>query len=514
MNLSRQMISRIGSKDIDLPPSACFDLPEKVIQFGTGVLLRALPDYFIDKANKKGFFNGRIVLVKSTDKGETAAFEQQDGLYTICVKGLIDGEKYEENILNASVSRVLSAKNDWKEILTCAANPELNLVISNTTEIGIQLTQDDIHGQPPQSFPGKLLSFLYHRFQLFKGDPQKGLVIIPTELLPSNGELLRDILLELTKQNSLEKEFRQWLTTANHFCNSLVDRIVPGKLTPLQQLETENILGYTDELMIMAEPYRLWAIESPDKKVHELLSFSQADPGVVIVPDITIFRELKLRLLNGSHTLSCGLAHLAGLKTVKEAMENLPFSTFIQTLLFKEIIPAITSAGLSTEAATQFANQVLDRYRNPFIEHLWLSITLQYGSKMQMRDVPILIKYFERFKINPECISLGFAAHFLFMKSIKGEDGHYYGEAQGKPYLVNDDRADYYSRQWEQPEGIVNRLLGHSEFWGRDLSQLPGFPESVLKHLQGLMREGAMDWLEKLHSIKNSDEEDNSKSTS
>jgi tagaturonate reductase len=174
MQLSKKIIDQIKIEGIDIPAENYFELPEKVLQFGTGVLLRGLPDYFIDKANKQKIFNGRVVMVKSTDGGGTEAFEKQDNLYTLCVRGIEDGKNVEENIINASISRLLSAKKDWDEILKCAANPDMQIVISNTTEVGLVLIKDNVHDSPPKSFPGKLLSFLYQRYKIFQGDILKG----------------------------------------------------------------------------------------------------------------------------------------------------------------------------------------------------------------------------------------------------------------------------------------------------------------------------------------------------
>src|ERR1700754_3428169 len=182
MNLSKFNLKNIQCSDLEIPDESIFDLPEKVLQFGTGVLLRDLPDYFIDKANRQDIFNGRVVVVKSTSNGDSSAFDKQDGLYTLCVRGIENGEKIEENIINTSISRVLSANHEWSEILKCAHNPHMQIIISNTTEVGIQLVNDDVHRHPPTSFPGKLLAFLYERYQAFAGSQQSGMVIVPTEL--------------------------------------------------------------------------------------------------------------------------------------------------------------------------------------------------------------------------------------------------------------------------------------------------------------------------------------------
>lgn len=494
MKLSKELLTALnGKKDVQLPVAAHLQLPEKVLQFGTGVLLRGLPGYFIDKANKAGVFNGRIVVVKSTGKGTTDAFTEQDGLYTHCIRGIEEGQTIAENILNAAISRVLNAAVQWPQILQCAENPELEIVISNTTEVGITLTDDDIHAVPPASFPGKLLAFLYRRYRFFNGSADKGLVIVPTELIPDNGKKLKDIVLELASRNKLPAEFIQWLTNANHFCNSLVDRIVPGALPAPEQKVMEAVLGYEDELMIMSEVYRLWAIETADARVKERLSFSAADKGVVIAPDINVFRELKLRLLNGTHTLSCGLACLAGFETVRQAMEDSNMETCIATLMLEEMAPAITDIYITEAAATQFANSVLDRFRNPHIAHQWLSITMQYTSKMKMRNVPVLLRHYQRSQEAPRLISLGFAAYLLFMRSERAGDGQYKGTVNGKQYAIQDDHAAWFHEQWKrlEPSVLVQEVLANTSLWGADLTTLKGFASAVNNMLQALLQQGA-----------------------
>lgn len=493
MELRRENISKIKSQ-AELPGGSYFELPEKVLQFGTGVLLRGLPDYFIDKANKQGIFNGRVVVVKSTASGDTDAFAKQDGLYTICIRGIEEGNKIQENIVNASISRVISAKSEWQKVLDCGVNPDLQIVISNTTEVGIVLLENDnIHAAPPESFPGKLLAVLYNRYKAFNGAADKGLVIVPTELIPDNGKKLQSIVEELAHQHKLEYEFIDWLETANYFCNSLVDRIVPGKLPAARQLETEQQLGYTDELMIISEVYRLWAIESADAKVKEVLSFAAADAGVVITADINRFRELKLRLLNGSHTFSCGLAVLAGFHTVKNAMDDPAFAAYISGLMMKEIVASLAVEGVREEEAQRFAASVLDRYRNPHIEHQWLSITMQYTSKMQMRNIPSILRFYQKTGSVPNYMALGFAGHLLFMRSEKDGLGKYWGEVNGRKYLVTDDYAGYYADLWSRLSAgeLVQEVLSDENRWGTDLTRLKGFSAAVLANLQALQRQGA-----------------------
>ena len=212
MQLTRENLKKIKAQvGLEVPEDKLFELPEKVLQFGTGILLRGLPDYFIDKANKQGVFNGRIVVVKSTSKGGVNEFGAQDGLFTHFIKGIEDGQKIEEVHINASISRVLSAGEEWREILKCAQNKAMQLIISNTTEVGIVPSDDDIKKETaPPSFPGKLLAFLYERYKAFGGSQEGGMVIIPTELIINNGDKLKSILLDLAGKNKLEEAFVNW----------------------------------------------------------------------------------------------------------------------------------------------------------------------------------------------------------------------------------------------------------------------------------------------------------------
>jgi tagaturonate reductase len=495
MQLSKKIIKGISPKDgLVVPGEKLFALPEKVLQFGTGVLLRGLPDYFIDKANRNGIFNGRVVVVKSTSQGSADAFEQQNGLYTLYVKGIENGAMTEEAIINSSISRVLSAKEQWADILKCARNPEMKIVISNTTEVGIVLTDDDIKLSPPSSFPGKLLAFLYERYKAFYGREDSGMVIVPTELIIDNGTKLRSIILELAAKNKLEDKFIQWLQSANHFCNSLVDRIVPGKLPDADRKVAEQKFGYTDDLMIMAETFRLWAIESDSQRVKEILSFAQTDEGVVITPDIEKFRELKLRLLNGTHTFSCGLAFLAGFETVKEAMSDADIFSYVRRLMMLEIATTLDGENISYNEACAFANQVSDRFRNPSLDHKWISISMNYTSKMKLRNIPLLLKHYSKSDTVPESMALGFAAYLLFMKCKAGSDSQYYGEANGKKYAISDEMASYFADKWTNGniDNFVNGILSDKNLWGADLSILNGFAGAVKENLQLLEKQGVL----------------------
>jgi tagaturonate reductase len=496
MILSRYNLNKIDVEGLVLPREDIFELPEKVLQFGTGVLLRGLTDYFIDKANREGLFNGRVVVVKSTDEGSTADFDRQDGLYTLYLKGIEDGKEINEQIICSSISRVLSANNDWESVLKTASNPNLKVIVSNTTEIGIQLVQDNISKHPPVSFPGKLLAILYERYKAFGGSDKSGLVIVPTELIVDNGKKLEAIVLELAHLNQLEPAFMDWLENCNHFCNSLVDRIVPGKPDRAVNAELEKAGGYKDNLRTVAEVYCLWAIEG-DEEVKSVLSFAGAHSGVVITPDIEIFRELKLRLLNGTHTLTCAIAFLAGFKTVKDAMNNLAFSQFISHLMLNEIAPVIPYL-IDTETSTHFIHQVLDRFRNPNIEHQWISISAQYSSKLKSRVLPLLLNHYKLSNEVPEGFAFGFAAFIRFMM-ITNDDGKFTGQANGEGYTVTDSNAEVFCKAWKKTDikTVAENVLRNNYLWQTDINQLPGFKDAVIKNLETIMDIGALQVLEK-----------------
>jgi tagaturonate reductase len=502
MILSQYTLKNISSTNVRVPSAATFDLPEKVLQFGTGVLLRGLPDYFINKANQQRIFNGRIVVVKSTTKGDSSSFEKQDCLYTLCVRGLQNGEKVEENIINSSISRVLSASEDWQKILECAHNENMQVIISNTTEVGIQLVNDDIRKHPPVSYPGKLLAFLYERYHAFNGSEQSGMVIIPTELLPDNGKMLESIVLELAHLNGLEEAFIEWLESHNHFCNSLVDRIVTGKPDADTHASLENDLGYKDELLIMSEAYRLWAIEG-DERIKDILSFAKADQGVIVASDIGLHRELKLRLLNGTHTLSCALAFLSGCETVKQAMDDKVMSAFIADVMQREIAPAIPY-DVDEKTAMEFGLKVLDRFRNPHINHQWINITVQISSKMKLRCIPLLLQHYRHYQSPPDLFALGFAAYILFMKPVKETNGKFYGELNGNEYPIQDDFAAVFMHRWQtlKPDELVKDVLKDTAFWGEALDLLPGFENSVVEKLNLLIKSGANNAVQLVQSKK------------
>lgn len=484
--------------------------PEKILQFGTGVLLRGLPDYLVQQANTKGHFNGSIVVVKSTD-GDTNEFSDQDSLYTVAVQGVQQGKNVSETTVVSAISRVLAAQTQWNEILLLARNPKLQIIISNTTEVGLNYIEESIFQHPPQSFPAKLTAFLYERFRSVGGSKAKGLVVIPTELVTDNGLKLREAVEKLAQFNELGKLFTKWLKFHVRFCNSLVDRIVTRPADETKQA-LEKELGYEDDLLTVTEPYHLWAIEGDDR-VRQTLEFAgPGTPQIIIDEDINFYKERKLRVLNGTHTLTMPLGYLLGLETVADEMQHPTMSKFVESLMLNEIVPTVPDygiPGMDKADIVQFAHDVLDRFRNPYLDHLLLNISLQETAKMQARNVDTILRYYEQFNSVPKLISLGFAAYLLFMKAIRQEGGQFFGELSVGDgivtYPIRDERAGYFYGDWQtvkeddytSVQAFVKSVLSDKSLWLTDLTALPGFMDSVAENLDALLKSGAEDVLSK-----------------
>jgi tagaturonate reductase len=313
-----------------------------------------------------------------------------------------------------------------------------------------------------------------------------GVIIIPTELIVDNGSVLKDLVMRQIKEQKLDQGFASWVENENEFCSSLVDRIVPGKPDgeELEQLYKE--IGYEDNLLIKAEAYKLWAIEGGEK-VKDILTFADADKGIIIDKNITQYRELKLRMLNAPHTLMCALCYLAGFETVKEALNDELMEKFITILMLTELAPAMPGE-IDQKVAQRYGRDIIDRFRNPYLDHHWHSITFQYTMKLKMRAIPLLINYYEVFGTVPHYFSRGFAAYLLFMKAVKEKDGKYYGELNGNEYVINDDQAGWYFKKWQNSDAgtLSHEALSNVQFWEMDLTQLKGFEESVATHLSNM----------------------------
>ncbi|WP_052130205.1 tagaturonate reductase [Ureibacillus sinduriensis] len=447
--------------------------PEKVLQFGEGNFLRAFADWQIEEMNQKADFNGSVVVVQPRGQGKTEKLNKQDGLYTLYLQGMKDGKALKEHQVISSISRGIDLFNHYDEYLKLAQSPDLRFVISNTTEAGIVFdAADKLEDRPQKCFPAKLTAFLYERFKAFKGDNSKGVIVLPCELIEKNGELLKEYILRYAAAWQLEDGFKRWIEEANTFCNTMVDRIVPGY--PVDSIdEITEELGYVDDYIVMAEQYHLWVIEGP-QWLHDEFPAQLAGMNTLIVDDLTPYRTQKVRILNGAHTAMTPVAYLYGLDTVAEAVEHERVGAYIKQLVFEEIVPVLD---FPKEALHNFAMDVMDRFRNPFIQHYLMSISLNSLSKFKTRNLPTLLEYYGRNKALPKRIVFALAALISFYKGKRGEED----------IPLADDEAvlQLFHENWERYDGtfssvrqLVGNVLRHEE-WAQDLNEVPGLTEAV-----------------------------------
>ena len=353
------------------------------------------------------------------------------------------------------------------------------------------VANDDFNATPPRSFPLKLMALLYERYKFVNGKGG-GFVIIPTELLVGNGDLLKSFVIQHTQRNNLPDDFIDWINTECRFCNSLVDRIVTGAPSKSEKDDLEKTYGYEDNLIVNSESFLLWAIEG-DEFVKQKLSFAETDTRVIISQNIENFREQKLRILNGGHTISVPLAFLKGLRTVGEMMNDETMKFFVEDVIKAEIAPT-----LNFDTST-FAQNVLDRFRNPFIVHKLISITLQCSSKMNSRNTVTILKYFEKFGALPQKMVLGFAAYLLFTKPVKQEESQYFGQTvSGEFYPIQDEYASFFEKAWKETDPssltslkqFVQNVLENSSIFDNKLKAIPQFIDDVAQKIYELTTYG------------------------
>jgi len=454
--------------------------PIKVVQFGEGNFLRAFVDYAFQKLNQEANFDAGIAVVQPIERGLVNMLNGQDGLYTLFLKGIQKGKEIQHKELITNIVKGVDPYSNFTEYLNLAKEEALQFVISNTTEAGIAYVDTDtMEMQPPNSFPAKLTVLLYERFKHFKGDPGKGLTIIPCELINHNSDTLKEIILKYSDDWNLGEDFKNWLTTHSSFHNTLVDRIVPGY--PKDEIEEYNAqLSYKDNLIVAAETFLLWVIEG-DEALKEKLPFHKTDLDVKIVNDMQPFRTRKVRILNGAHTAMVPFSLLYGNTTVKQTVDNHFTGQFVNNAIFNEINHTLPMA---KEELDSFAEEVLDRFRNPFIIHNLSSIALNSISKFKVRVLPSLLEYIDIHKKIPTNLTFSFAALIRFYKGTwKGEN---------LPVNDSDEIVEAFAKIWESNNylEIANKTLGNKSYWGEDLTQVKNLSEAVALALEEIETNG------------------------
>ena len=457
--------------------------PVKVLQFGEGNFLRAFVDYFIDIANEKTDFNGSIVLVKPIAFGNLDRFHDQDCRYTVILRGLEEGQRVEKTRLITSVSDAVDAVGEYEKYAAYALEPTLRFIVSNTTEAGIVLDKEDQFDlNPPRSYPGKLTKFLFQRAEHFDYAEDKGLIILPVELIDDNGIMLKKCVLELAKLWNLGDRFLAWLESACVFTSTLVDRIVTGY--PREDAEQLwETLGYEDQLLDTAEPFGLWVIESP-KDISKELPLPECGLPVVYTDNQKPYKQRKVRILNGAHTSFVPAAFQMGYDIVLDAMNDPLVAKFMDDTLHEEVIPTLT---LPKEDLLSFADAVTQRFRNPFIKHALLSICLNSVSKWRARCMPSLLIYQEKEGKLPARLTFSLAALISLYRGGSLKDGKLECLREGQPYTLQDDAAvlAFFDENKKTPAAdLAKAFIQREDFFGPELQAVPGLIDAVAACLQ------------------------------
>lgn len=468
--------------------------PVKMLQIGEGNFLRGFVDWMIHRCNRQGLFHGSVVVTQPRPSGAAKLRElsEQDGLYQQRLRGLRDGQLVDECEMVGVFSRFIDPYSEWETFLALAAEPSLEFVVSNTTEAGLVYQASEwAPDEPVASYPGKLTVLLYRRFAAFGGDPDKGLVMLPCELVERGGDKLREIVLQHATDWRLPQPFLEWVENSNTFLNSLVDRIVTGY--PADGADGAWVVpGAEDRLLNVAEPYHLWVIEAGPEMAARL-PFAEAGLNVLWTDDLEPYRVRKVRVLNGAHTLMAAVGLLQGLNEVRQAVEHPQVGSIVRRALLEEIVPFLP---LPEEEKQQYVAEVLERFANPYVQHKLTDIAMNSVSKFATRLLPSLDTYVREKGTVPPHIVGGLAALVRLYRGTRTEAGGYQGSRLNGEVLELRDSpealavfAGWWGRvergEWNL-EDLTMAVLSQSQWWGRDLNQVAGLGQTLAEALTGL----------------------------
>lgn len=493
-NLSRNLLRARQQLAPSLARGPAEDFPERVVQFGEGNFLRAFADWMIDEVNSRQLFRGHVLVAQPIRQGMAGTLNAQDGVYTLLMRGVQNGRVVEARRIITATRRAVNPYEQWSELVGAFRGSAVRFVVSNTTEAGITYMPEAFaHGVCPETFPAKVAALLYERYVAVHGDPAKGLVFLPCELIDRNGDNLRRTVLQHAENWALPGAFAAWVREANYFLNTLVDRIVPGyPRAEAEQLRQE--LGYDDKLIVAAEYFHLWVIEGP-KHLADELPFTKAGLNVVWTDDLTPYRTRKVRVLNGAHTASVLAAYLAGIDTVRDLVEDPVFGAFVRRAVFDEILPHVALPDAEKRA---YAESVLERFRNPFVRHELISIALNSVSKWKVRVLPSLADYQRAAGTIPAALAFSLAALLAFYRGDPLTSNELTGHRGGQGYPIRDDAIvlAYFGLAWRRAAetkawgDFVRSTLARADFWGQDLNAIPGLAATVTRHLEAILTQG------------------------
>ncbi len=457
--------------------------PIKIMQFGEGNFLRAFVDWIIQNLNDNGAIRSSVAVVQPMPAGRVAELAAQDGLYTVRLEGIDNGEKVKKSQIIDVLDDYINPFADYERFLSYGESEDLQVVISNTTEAGISFDPSDTDfTQCPKSFPGKLLALLKRRYDAFNGDMSKGLAIIPCELIDNNGDELYKCLTQLAEHIGMDGNFINWMQKANHFTSTLVDRIVPGY--PRNEIEAiREECGYIDNNVVKGEIFHLWVLKK-EEFVQKVFPADSTGLNVIFADDIKPYKQRKVKILNGSHTAMVPVAYLCGIDTVGEAVNDPTIGKFVRDFVFDEVNPTID---LPKDQMTAFATSVIERYQNPYIRHELMSIALNSTTKFRTRLLPTLEDYVRLTGKLPLHLVFAFAALCLFHKGRRGSE----------TIALKDDPAllEHWKKMWEECgtdyKKFAREVLAWKEAWETDMNDIhPALAERVAGYLKEMEEKG------------------------
>ncbi|MCM1298251.1 MAG: tagaturonate reductase [[Eubacterium] siraeum] len=467
-------------KDLNRSSHETVKRPIKIMQFGEGNFLRAFVDWILQDLNDKQVINSNVVVVQPMPMGRVKELAAQDGLYTLCLEGIDKGEKVQSRNIIDVLGDFVNPFEEYDRFLSYGKSEELEIVISNTTEAGIALDSTDTDlTKCPKSFPGKLLALLKARYDRFNGDMSKGLAIIPCELIDHNGDELKRVLTELAEINKMDKEFINWLTTANHFTSTLVDRIVPGYPRDTAKEICEET-GFNDNNIVKGEIFHLWVLQK-EAFVQSKLPADKSGLNVIFADDITPYKQRKVKILNGSHTSMVPVAYLCGIDTVREAVTDEDAGKFVQGLVKEEIKPTIE---LPKDEMDAFASSVIERFMNPFIRHELMSIALNSTTKFKTRLLPTYNDYRKKFGRSPKHVLFSLASLIVFYRGKRGSED----------IALNDspEYLSFWKEAWQLDDctEIAKKVLSAADIWEQDLSADDDNVKVVAGYIENIVKNG------------------------
>ena len=389
--------------------------PVKILQFGEGNFLRAFADWIVQRLNNEGVIDAGVAVVQTLPQGRAEMLRAQDGLYTLCVEGIDNGEQVQRREIIDVLQDFIDPYTQYDKYLNYAHSEQLETVISDTAETGIVLDSKDVNLDVcPRSFPGKLLAFLYERYSFFNGDPDKGLAVLPCESMDNNGAVLKRILVQLAQICNMDDDFIEWLTTANHFTDTLADRTVLDSFDVAEHVWAQT--GYKDDNVVKADVFYRWVLKK-EPFVEQRFPADKGGLYVIFAPDLAPYKKRQVKVLGGSLTAMAPIAYMCGTETVGEAMDDPDVGRFVEGLVLDEIEPAINLPKADTAS---YADGVLDRFRNPFIRQELLPVASNSTSKFTARLIPVYNDYLRLYGTAPRYVMFAFAATVIFLRGRRG----------------------------------------------------------------------------------------------